>query len=109
MNMSDKSLNALKKNGWEKGLSGRLTYLVDNAGFVLEEIPISTLPSLTVTSVVPSSPHAYHFQVHGDSMPHALGQLQTLTGLKPVTESVAVTTTRAPEMSPAIPSLGLPV
>ena len=60
--------------------------------------------SLTMTSVIPSSPQAYQFKAHGGSIPLISGCWQTLADLEHVTESVSVTATHVPETLLTAPS-----
>ena len=68
----------------------------------LEEIPLLAPPPLTLTSTVPPSAHAFHFQMHGDPLA-MLGHWQAFAGPK----SVKVTAIGAPDaLLIAFPSQG---
>ena len=61
------------------------------ASVALEEISILVLPSLALPSATSLFVHAFHFRVHDDPLLTPRNRW-TLADLKPVTESVAVTT-----------------
>ena len=67
----------------------------------LEEIPLSVSPSLTLTLIVPLSPHTSHFQAHGEPL---FTFRRLVARLESVAESIMVTATRAPEV-PLTPPL----
>ena len=70
----------------------------------LEEFSTSVPP----TAAASPSFHAFHFQVCDDP-PCAMEEPRVIVGLEPITDSVAVTATRAPDIPPPAPSLGFPV
>ena len=74
------------------------------ASVALEEF----LTSVPPTAAASPSFHAFHFRLHDDPL-FTTEEPQVLAGLEPVTDSVAVTTTRALDTPPPAPSSGFPV
>ena len=70
----------------------------------LEEIPTSVPPIAAASA----SLHAFCFQLHDNPL-HTMGEPRVIAGLEPISNSVAVTTTRTLDTLPPAPSLGFPV